>query len=626
MQVIFRVDKLKTVENIVGSLAHMNRARPTLNANPEKQNVVLVAPPPMDQIMDVIREKLGGHAPRKNAVLASDILISASPAYFRPEEPHRAGYWEPARLQAWRNAVEPWIREKFPDAIAVVLHLDEVTPHYTVTDIPLNEKTGQLSHRKKYGGDSRLSIQRWQDLAVEPVAHLGLKRGIAGSVATHEDIVKFYEAVNTSTPPLPEIVTPDPVEPGPSPGILDPAALAEWNIAKAKAATQRTKRAEEQRIYDAAAAALLPQLSAKAALTDIAQRQAEAYKKTAETLAEENLRLRALSGELRGIRLADVLKKVYGVGPADDAPSSATKSTFGPVEVNGQAWADTTTGKRGLGALELVMHLSGLDFSGAVATLRDGFGQPATVGTAMVAVTAAADSVRARLAAVPPQPPPLPVASAAKWPSVREWLTKVCAIPARLVDELAAVGKIFANRFAAIVYARDHGGFAIRGTGESTFKSLAGNAKECGGITLEGSGDVVVVDEPLEAFSRKAMDADSHVFCTLGPSGVSPDQMARQLPKGRPTIIALPGAAANQKRAATLAQELAAAGFDCRSETSVKKDWNTDLQHGFAVVDPRWISPGGDKGEFVEAISSPQASSDEVGGGTATIRPRNKGG
>ena len=232
-KVVFRVAKLKHQGNVGDSLGH-NHRRPGeaekswAHADPKRRhlNVTLVDPEPVP-VAEIVKRKTG-KPPRKNAVLATEIMISASPEYFRPENPAAKGTWREDRLQAWREAVEPWIAERFPHAHSVVLHLDEDTPHYHVLDVPLvdDPKTGglKLAHKVKFGGEKRRDLERWQDWAAEPVSHLGIERGERGSTATHEPAYKWRRDHG----PGPA----GPVQVQPPPMLLTSQARADWAAAE----------------------------------------------------------------------------------------------------------------------------------------------------------------------------------------------------------------------------------------------------------------------------------------------------------------------------------------------------------------------------------------------------------
>lgn len=82
------------------------------------------------------------------------IVISASPSYFRPHDPDRAGEWDETRLRAWRAKTLQWLRDEFgEDFVHGSLHLDETTPHIHALIVPTYEKKprkpGKRNLRKK---------------------------------------------------------------------------------------------------------------------------------------------------------------------------------------------------------------------------------------------------------------------------------------------------------------------------------------------------------------------------------------------------------------------------------------------------------------------------------------------
>jgi hypothetical protein len=267
-KVVFRINKLKSWGEIGAAVDHNLRTRPTPSAGAGGfiEIVRLVGSAP-----DAVREKIGDQTIRKNAVLAVEAILSASPEYFRPDDPARAGYWQEDRLKAWRDAVEPWIKEKFPHAISVVLHLDESTPHYQIIDVPLDEK-GKLNCRAKFGGAEKLAA--WQDDAARPVSGLGIERGIAGSEAKHERIQAFYAAVNSPTPPVPAVKTQRP-QPLPPRSIIEQmpmtAAKEQRDELERAQAAQNAQRDAEKRAQQNAITKAWPAVVKKANALDLAE-------------------------------------------------------------------------------------------------------------------------------------------------------------------------------------------------------------------------------------------------------------------------------------------------------------------------------------------------------------------
>jgi len=80
------------------------------------------------------------------------MLLGASPEYFRPDEPSRAGSYDPKRLNDFTAASTKWLLEQHKDRVVrAQLHLDEVTPHIHAYIVPLDER-GKLNYRALSGG------------------------------------------------------------------------------------------------------------------------------------------------------------------------------------------------------------------------------------------------------------------------------------------------------------------------------------------------------------------------------------------------------------------------------------------------------------------------------------------
>jgi hypothetical protein len=124
-QAIGRISKLKQ-GNIAASAQHSRRQRDTPNADPAKSNVCLIDTAMDLSLEDLVRQRIGDQPIRKNAVLCVEMLLSASPEYFRPENPGAAGYWEAEPLEQFQFAVQQWLTQEYGDRIVRAdLHLDE---------------------------------------------------------------------------------------------------------------------------------------------------------------------------------------------------------------------------------------------------------------------------------------------------------------------------------------------------------------------------------------------------------------------------------------------------------------------------------------------------------------------
>ncbi|MGI2908562.1 plasmid recombination protein [Tolypothrix sp. VBCCA 56010] len=112
---IARTKKLKRT-NLAGSEAHTARTRETPNADPSKQNIRLIgSDDPNEKLEDLVLAKIGQYEQKRkirtDAVYCVEILLTASPQYYRPDDPTRAGYYDEERLQNWVEANLKWLDE-----------------------------------------------------------------------------------------------------------------------------------------------------------------------------------------------------------------------------------------------------------------------------------------------------------------------------------------------------------------------------------------------------------------------------------------------------------------------------------------------------------------------------------
>lgn len=182
MKVIVRHVKQKSLGTIAASSSHTMRRRPTPNADPFKPapEVWIGSSSPADDVKAVLPEKR-----RKNAVLALEYVLTASPEFFAtaPEAQWRS------YLRDQLTMLQDYYRA--PNVVSAVLHLDEKTPHLSVMIVPLVE--GKLNARALVGTREACSII--QDMAGDVGSAHGLQRGQRGSKARHQDVKRFYAEI-----------------------------------------------------------------------------------------------------------------------------------------------------------------------------------------------------------------------------------------------------------------------------------------------------------------------------------------------------------------------------------------------------------------------------------------------
>lgn len=127
---ICRIVKLKA-DNLLQAIQHVLRKRFTPNADPDKEHICIIGQSgEAEQVETAIYERIGKQTIRKNAVLAVEILLSASPEFFRPDDKSEWGYWESHKLEAFQTLTVKWLQDSYGSRIVRAdLHLDEGTPH-----------------------------------------------------------------------------------------------------------------------------------------------------------------------------------------------------------------------------------------------------------------------------------------------------------------------------------------------------------------------------------------------------------------------------------------------------------------------------------------------------------------
>lgn len=185
---ILRIKKLKTSGSLAAAGAHIHRKRPTPNADPSRGIECLHG---TDDIkLDVAHRLLTGcREPtkrRKNAVLAVEMLLTASPEWFR----------DGGSVESWTDHCIAWLDARYgKNCVNVCRHDDETTNHIHAVIVPITPD-GRLSCDEFFGTPQKLS--KLQDDYAECMKPFGLERGIPRTKTkrNHQSIRRFYELCN----------------------------------------------------------------------------------------------------------------------------------------------------------------------------------------------------------------------------------------------------------------------------------------------------------------------------------------------------------------------------------------------------------------------------------------------
>jgi hypothetical protein len=209
MHSIIRIKKHKSIASLKSRENHTYRKRPTPNADPTKQHLNKLLFGQM-QYADGLEKNLAdyknsGLKIRKDAVLAVEFLLTASPEFFDAGLKNE----RKQRLDKWCEAQIEFLKKEHgaQNILCMYLHLDEKTPHIEAYVVPKDAK-GKLNCKSFYGPKNALN-----ELQTRYATHnqsFGLTRGSKGSRATHQQVQKFYHQIkqpaNMTTESLQEVV------------------------------------------------------------------------------------------------------------------------------------------------------------------------------------------------------------------------------------------------------------------------------------------------------------------------------------------------------------------------------------------------------------------------------------
>ena len=195
---ILRAEKLKTMGNIGGSLAHNYRTIDTPNADSSQTPNNFHSLKNPEAVKTAISERLPEKR-RSDAVLCVEYMITASPEW--------QGWSDDRQNEYFKQAVD-WLEQRHGkhNVVATSIHRDETTPHLIAYVVPLDQDTGRLNAKKFLGGKAKLA--EMQSSFSDHVKNLGLERGVEGSKAKHTRIKGYYAKVNEPTPQIKQIERP----------------------------------------------------------------------------------------------------------------------------------------------------------------------------------------------------------------------------------------------------------------------------------------------------------------------------------------------------------------------------------------------------------------------------------
>ena len=177
-------------------------------------------------------------------------------------------------------------------------------------------------------------------------------------------------------------------------------------------------------------------------------------------------------------------------------------SEQGPLSISGPKFINWHRGEGGGGAIDLVMHLAGVNFRTAVAWLEEHI----TAGLLCTACTVGGESE----APERPRTLRLPLADTCMLGRVRRYLTDCRRLQPSIIEPLIHSGKLYADGRGNAVFLLVAGraqrpvGAELRGTGPRVWRGLApGTRKDLGYFWIgdAGSREIVLCESAIDAMS-----------------------------------------------------------------------------------------------------------------------------
>jgi hypothetical protein len=493
---ILRTKKLKTPGNVSASASHIERTRPTHNADPSISNEWLIGGPGMYAAAKKTWEKIPKI--RKDSVHAFEVLLTASPEAF-----------EKMSLEEWKAENVEWLRKEYPGAeiVGACLHLDESTPHIQAIIVPTDlKKDGslQLNCKKYLGGAAKL--RSMQTSYAKAMAGFGLERGLEGSKAKHTTIAQFYGSISKGSgikfKPF-NVATP--------PAMLTGKAREAW----ANAQTAALKKDHAKPIQ---------QLKGKAVQSiDLEKRNGELKRSNSALsadLSDAKRKLREQSDKLRQLPLTDVAERLGCYRPDNAKDKGLWMTPAGKVFIKDDVkFINHDQGENGGGAIDFVKHVKDCDFKEAVAWLGDMYGTDAAIEAAATAARLRAEEAL-KTAVAKPFALPDPVEKT--WPRVREYLVKVRGLAESMIDKLKEVGWLYSDKRNNIVFVNANAhtnqicAYELKGTTDTPFKQAQGDSKHGIFLVEGGKEKLAVCESAVDAISYVQLHPQSSAIAVAG--------------------------------------------------------------------------------------------------------------
>lgn len=545
---ILRTAKLKKISNISGSARHNFREKETLNAdeNLTKNNTTNGCQSSKELLIEVKKRLETVPNVRKNAVLAIEYFIGASPEWFNSVDK--------SQVEAYFDQAEQWLKDKHgqENVLTVTRQYDETSPHICAYVVPIDKK-GRLNCSEFLDGREKLT-QLQTEFAEICGKPFNLERGIEGSKAKHITIKEYYSRIQQ---PTPEIKTYIPYVAEPTKKqILAQTLGFETQYTKQKRLQQELEIKKEQEKIEQRKS-----IEAKSKQYDL---EASKNRHREQKLVE----MRKTSIQLREIPLKSILERLSCIKDVKDKNNWRTPA--GRMTITDNKFYAHDLGKGGAGAIDLVIMLEQTEYKNAVNWLSNQFGTGAVLSETIANLKPKIEEISQDNFIK--QSFVMPKKVEQNWQYVKNYLTETRKLSKNIIDELYNSKKLYSDQYKNAVFVLGNNeGAVLRGTTDKPFHGVRGKklAFEIEAITQEKK--VAFVESAIDAMSLRNLNFTGKIIATSGNSNFEVSKLADKYKEQGFKIIA---AYDNDRAGESMSRNL---GFSAERMKPKTKDWNDDL-------------------------------------------------
>lgn len=542
---ILRTAKLKKFSNISGSARHNFREKETLNADNElTKNNFTNGCQSSKELLNVAKKRLATVPTiRKNAVLAIEYFIGASPEFFKNSTKEQ--------IENYFNRAEQWLKNKHgqENVLAVTRQYDETSPHICAYVIPIDKK-GRLNCSEFLDGREKLTKLQTEfaEICGKP---FGLERGIEGSKAKHITIKEYYSKIQK---PIPEVNIYIPHVPEPTKKQLIAQTLGfETEYTKQKKIQEQLQQKKEQAEIEKQKS-----IEAKAKQYDL--------ELSKNRFREQKLiEMREASIQLREIPLESVLERLECYRDVKDKNNWRTPA--GRMTVTNNKFYIHNMQKGGAGAIDLVIMLEQTDYKNAVNWLSNEFGTGKVLSDVIANLKPKIEEISKEKLNFQ-----IPKEIKENWQYVKNYLTQTRKLSEKMVDKIYAQKKLYADQYKNAVFVLGNNeGVVLRGTTDKPFHGVRGKKLFFEIESQNNEKKVAFVESAIDAMSLRDLNFTGKIVATSGNSNFEVSKLADKYKEQGFEIIA---AYDNDRAGESMSRNL---GFSAERMKPKTKDWNDDL-------------------------------------------------